>query len=118
VGKAPGVLGGRKVVDGLNGGGEEDAVSSQASGVAQSDAQVGLAHSDATDEDRVGFVFNELEAEEVLHLGAVDFRRPGKIELLQSLDHGEAGLLDAPLGGAVLAQVRFAFDELAEEVKV
>jgi len=91
---------------------------SQASGVAEGDAQVALAQPDATNKDRVGFVFNELEAEEVLNLGAVDFGRPSKIELLQSLDHGEARLLDAPLGGAVLAQVRFAFDETAEEVKV
>ena len=110
--------GGREIVDGVNGGGEEDAVSGQASGVAQSDAQVAFAQADAANEDCVGFVFNELEAEEVLDLGAVDLPRPGKIELLQSLDDGEAGLLDAPLGGAVLAQVRFAFDEAAEEVKV
>lgn len=53
-----------------------------------------------------------------MNLGAIDFRRPSKIELLQSLDHGEARLLDAPLGGAILAQVRFAFDEMAKEVKV
>jgi len=93
-------------------------MSGQAGRVAQSDAQVGLTQPDASNKDCVDLVFDELEAEEVLNLGAVDFRRPGKIELLQSLDHWEAGLLDAALGGAVLAQMRFAFDELAEEVKV
>lgn len=118
VGKASGALGGGEVVDGVNRRGETDVVPRQAPGVAQGDAQVGLAQADARNKDCVSLVFNELEAEEVLNLGAVDFRRPSKIELLQSFYHGEAGFLDAPLGGAILAQVRFAFDEAAEEVKV
>jgi hypothetical protein len=118
VDEASSLLGRGQVVDGVNGGAEEDMVTSQAGGVAQGDAQVALAQAHATDEDRVGLVFNELKAEEVLNLGSVNFRRPVKIELLQGLDHGEVGLLDAPLGSAVLAQVRFAFEEVAEEVKV
>ena len=116
--EASGALGGGQVVDGVNSRGETDVVPRQARGVTQGDAQVGLAQADARNKNRVGLVFNELEAKEVLDLRAVDFRRPGKIELLQGLDHWKAGLLDAPLGGSILAQVGFAFDEAAEEVKV
>ena len=58
--------------------------------------------------------FNQLEAAELLGIGERTFRRWRQ----RFEDEGEAGLLDAPLSGAVLAQVRFAFDEAAEEVKV
>ena len=87
-------------------------------GVAQGDGQVAFAQADAADEDGVGLVLDELEAEEVLDLEAVDLGGPGEVELLEGLEDGEAGLLDAALACPVLAAGGLAFDQAAQEVDV
>ena len=84
-----------------------------AGGVAQGGGEMGFAEADAAQEDDVGFFLDELEAEEVLDLEAVDFLGPVPAELFEGLDDGEAGGFDAPLDGALAAQGGFAFDELA-----
>ena len=61
---------------------------------------------------------DELEAEEVLDLEAVDLLGPVPAEGVEGFDDGEAGGLDAPGDGAVGAQGGFAFDELGEVVEV
>jgi hypothetical protein len=63
--QAPGVLRGGEGVDNVNGGGKQDAVAGQASGVAQGDAQVAFAQADAADEDDVGLVLDKPEAKKV-----------------------------------------------------
>jgi hypothetical protein len=109
---------GQEGVDDFDGGGEEHAVSGKAGGVAERDAQMGFSQADAADQDRIGFVLDELEPEEILDLSAVDPGRPSEDKLLQRLDDREARLLNAPLRGAVLALVCFAFDQAAEELHV
>ena len=79
---------------------------------------MGLAQTDAADEDHVDLLFDEGEAEQVLDLGAVDLLGPGPVELFEGLEHREAGELDAPSDAALLAPVRLAFDQSAEEVDV
>ena len=43
---------------------------------------------------------------------------PSEVELLEGLEHGEAGLLDVSLARAVLASGGFPFDQAAQEVDV
>jgi hypothetical protein len=43
---------------------------------------VRFAQADAANQDGVGFVLDELEAEEVLDCWPVDLRRPSEVELL------------------------------------
>ena len=98
-------------IDGLDGGGKKDAVALEARRVAQGRGQMGFAQADAADEDHAGFVVEEGQAEEVLHLGLIDLFGPGPVKLLQGLDDREAGgghtANDLPL----LAALGFAFDE-------
>jgi hypothetical protein len=77
-----------------------------------------FAESDEPEEDDVGFLFDEVKAEEILDLEPVDFLGPVPAEAFERLDHRKAGGLDPALDGAILAPRGFAFDELAEVVEV
>src|SRR5580658_6622075 len=94
-GEASGVVRGAQGVDDVNGGGEADAEAGLAGGVAEGDGEMGFSQADTADQDGVALVADEAEAEEVLHGLAVDLRRPGEVELLEGLEHGEAGFPDA-----------------------
>jgi hypothetical protein len=87
-------------------------------GVAKGGGEVRFAQSDEAEEDDVGVVLDEVEAEEVLDLEAVDLLRPVPAEGVEGLDDREAGGLDAAGDGAVGAQGGLAFDELCEVVEV
>jgi len=113
-----GLLGGGKVVDDVDGVGEENGVAVQAGGIAQGGGEVGLADADGAQKDDVGLVTEELEAEEVLDLEAVDFFGPVPAELFEGFQDGEAGLLDAALDEALEALVVFALDQALEVLKV
>ncbi len=89
-----------------------------AGGVTQGGGEVGFAEADETEEDDVGFVVDELEAEEILDLQTVDLLGPVPAEGVEGFDDGEARGLDAPGDAAVGAQGGFAFDELGEVVEV
>ena len=52
---------------------------------------MGFAQPDTTHNDHVGALFNELQAEQILYLQAIDFARPGPVELLKTLAYREAG---------------------------
>ena len=95
--EASGVVGSGEGIDDVDGGGEADAEARGGGGVAQGDGQVAFAQTDAANDDGVGLVLDELEAEEVLNLEAVDLGGPGEVELLEGLEDGEAGLLDTAL---------------------
>jgi hypothetical protein len=88
----------------------------EACGVSQRGAQMGFTQSDAADEDDVGIVLDECQAEKVLDLKSIDFIGPVPVELLQRLDDGKAGKLDAPGDGAVLSQMGLPVDESAQVV--
>ena len=105
-----GLRGGQRVDD-IDRGGEEHRVAAQAGGVAEGDAQVALAQADGADEDDVGVVLDEAQAKEVLDLGSVDLLRPAPVELIEGLEHREAGQSHAPLDAALFAPVGLAFDE-------
>ena len=79
---------------------------------------MGFAKTDGAEQDDVGVVMDELEAEEILDLEAVDLFGPVPSEGVEGFDDGEAGGLDAAGDGAVGAQVGFAGDELGEVVEV
>ena len=50
-----------------------------------------FAEADAAHEDDVGFVFEEGQAKEVLHLGAVDFLGPVPVKLVEGFDDRGSG---------------------------
>jgi hypothetical protein len=90
--QSPGVLRGGQGVDDVDGGGEADGKAGGGRGMAQGDAQVTFSQAHRADDDDVGFVLDELEAEEVLHGQSVDFGRPGEVELLEGFEHREPAL--------------------------
>ena len=77
-----------------------------------------LAEADVADQDDVGLGRDELQAEEVLDLRPVDFGWPGQLELIEGLEHREAGVLDASLDAAALAHRRFALDQPCQKLHV
>jgi hypothetical protein len=104
-------LGCGEIIDDIDGIGKEHGVSFHAGGVAQSCGEVGFAEANIAQEDDIGFVFDELKAEEVLDLEAVDFFGPIPAELVECFEDGKAGLLEAALDEALAAEVVLAFRE-------
>jgi len=111
-------LGGLQGVDDVDGVGEEYAHALLTSGVAKRGGEVGFAQTDGAEQDEVGMIFNELEAEEVLDLEAVDLFGPVPAEGVEGFDDGEAGALDASGDGAIGPLRGFPFDEPGEVVEV
>src|SRR5580704_5428669 len=70
-----------------------------------------LTQSDAPHEDDVGFVFEEGQTKEVLHLGAVDFLGPVPVKLVESFETGEAGGGDAAPDGKLVPALSLAVNE-------
>ena len=69
-------------------------------------------------EDDVGVILHELEAEEVLDRHAIDLLGPAPGELVDGFDDREAGAFDAADRGAVAAQIQFPFGESGEVIDV
>ena len=65
-------------------------MSAQACGVTEGGGEMGFSDADQAEENDVGFVFDELETEEVLDLEAVDFLRPVPAEGVEGFDEGES----------------------------
>lgn len=102
------------MVDGVDSVGKEDGVALQAGGAAQGRRQMGLAQADGAQEDDVGFLREEVQAEEVLHLEAIDFLGPVPLELFEGFDDRKAGGPDAQLHGVLEALLILAIDEPGE----
>ena len=64
--------------------------------------------------DHVGFLREKGQAEEVLHLGAIDFLGPVPVKLVEGLDAGEAGGGNTALDGQLLPALGFAVDETSQ----
>ena len=77
-----------------------------------------LAQAHAGDEHHVGVLGHEVQVEEVLNLRPVDLGGPVPVELVDGLEHREAGLADAALHAPVLAGGGFAVEQLGEVVDV
>src|ERR1035438_8956845 len=101
----------RERVDDIDGGGEEHRVAAQTGGVAEGDTEMAFAKSDVGNEDHVGLVLDEAQAEEVLDLRSVDLPRPAPVELIEGLEYRKAGEPHAALDTAVFAPVGLAFDQ-------
>jgi hypothetical protein len=77
-----------------------------------------LAQADAGDEHHVGVLGHKVQVEEVLYLRPVDLGGPVPVELVDGLEHGEAGQADATLHAPVFAGGGFAVEQLGEVVDV
>ena len=64
----------------------------------------------------VGFVREKGQAEEVLHLGAIDFLGPAPVELVEGFDAGETSGGNAALDGQFLPALRFGLDEPSQVI--
>ena len=82
--------------------------------VAEGRGDVTLAEPDAAQQDDVGFLFDEREAEQVFDLEFVDLFGPVPAELIKGLHYRESGGVEAAFDGALLAGAVFAFDQAAQ----
>jgi len=112
------LLGGGQVVDDADGIGKEYGVALLAGGIAQGGGQVRLPQSDSSQENDIGFLSDELQSEEVLHLETVDFLGPVPVELFEGFEDREAGGLDASFDDALAALGVLAFDQATQVLDV
>lgn len=111
-------IGGGEVIDGADGGGEQDAVAFEACLIADGTGEMGFPKSDAAHEDDVFIFVDEGEPEEMLNEGLIDFMWPRPLELFQGFDLREARLLDSQLSGAVEFSEHLRMDEFSQEVQM
>ena len=77
-----------------------------------------FSHTDGTQEDDVAFVGQELQAEEVLDLEAIDFLGPIPAELFERFQHREAGGFDAQLDSVLESLLVLAVNEATQIIDV
>ena len=77
-----------------------------------------LAQAGAGDEHHIGVLLDEIEMEQILDQRAVDLGGPVPVELIERLEHREAGLRDAALDAAIVAGRRFPVDQFGQVVQV
>ena len=65
-----------------------------------------------------GFLLDKVQAEQILDLRSVDLLRPTPLELIQGLEHREAGTPDALREAFILAARHFAFDQTLQVIEV
>ena len=80
--------------------------------------EMALAQPDVGNEQHVGLVGDELQTEQMLDLGPVDLLRPAPIELVDGLEHREAGQPHPALHTAVFAPAGFTFGQPRQIVEV
>ena len=71
---------------------------------------MGFAEAGPAHENDVGLVLEKGEAEEILHVGAIDLLGPGPVELFEGFQDGKARRLEAALGRPILPPERLALD--------
>lgn len=116
--EAIGGLSGGQGVDGIDGRGEKDGVAFEAGLVAECGGQMSLSEADACQEDDIGFVFDELESEQVLYGQSVDFVWPVPLKLLKGLAAGKSCESDFTLNGAVPPGVELTEGKVLKVVDV
>ena len=109
---------GAKPVDHVNGGGKENAMAAQAGCIAQRDGQVAFSGSCRAGKDNVGAGVDEVQLQEVFDLHAVDLGGPVPIPSGHGFSDREAGVMDAALDAAVMAQGDFTGDEFLKVLEV
>ena len=86
--------------------------------VAQRGHEMALAHSGAGDKHDVAALLDEVQVKQVLDQQAVDLGRPVPVELIERLEHGEAGQIDTPLHAAIIVRGGLPVDQFGEIVQV
>jgi len=114
--EAVGRVCGRQGVDGIDGGGEEDGFSLRQAGITKSRGEMGFSEADAAQEDDIGLIIEELQAEEVLHGSAVDRFRVIPAELVQGFYDREPCHGDSTLNGAIMAQGGLSLGEAGQVI--
>ena len=94
---------------------EEDRVAGLHRLDAQGDGDVCLAHPGRAEQDDVLVALDEAQTGELADLLAIDRRLVVKVKLIEGLDPGQAGLLEAPLHAALVAPAPFGFERPGEE---
>ena len=79
---------------------------------------MGFAESHATQENDIGRLLDKLQPEQLLNLKAVDFFRPGPIELIQGFNSPESVPGECGVGGTIFSQRRFAVGQFFQIVFV
>jgi len=79
---------------------------------------VRFAEATTSDEDDVGLLVHEAQAEQVFDLHFVDLGRPVPTKTIERFEDGEAGGADAPLQGAFLAPLVFSFEQMLQIVRI
>ena len=108
----------RQSIDDVNSGGEKGGISGEAAFISQGCGQMSLSQANTAHEDDVASFFEERKAQEVLHLGPIDFLGPGPIELFEGFDDGEASARNAALGGPIFSAQGFSFGQAAQKVQL
>ena len=108
-------LGGGQGIDDLDGGGEQCRLGGQAGGMGQGDGQMGFAHPHTAEQDHIAVLGQELQPEQMLHLGAIDLFGPAPVEVRQRLDAGQMGRLQAPRHQSRVPPGRLPRDQFRQE---
>ena len=111
-------LRGGECVDDVDVAAEQDRVTLHAGRTAQRGHQVTHAQTRAGDEDDVGILGHEVQAEQVLDHCPVDLRRPFPVELIERLEDLEVRLLDEALHATIGARGGLRAGQLGEVVQV
>jgi hypothetical protein len=75
---------------------------------------VRFADTDGTQENRVSFLRDELQTEEILHLEAVEFLGPIPAKLLEGFENRKTSGFDPTLDGELTALVELSVDQSAQ----
>ena len=93
-------------------------VSGQTGGVSESCRQVRFSDANSSQENYVGFVGHEGQAEEVLHLWSIDLLGPAPLKVFQEFDGRKASRGDASLDCPLVPGLALAIDEPSQIIDV
>ena len=107
-------MGGAEGIDHIHSGGEEHGVALQTGLMSQGGGPMSLAQPDTAQKDNIGVVGEEGEAEEILHLSAIDFAGPSPVERFEGFDSGKMSGLNPSLNPVFASAMTFAFQKTGE----
>src|SRR3569833_1767330 len=106
-------------LDHVDSGGEENRVAARAGSAPEGNRQMRFAESGGTAQEKhIGLLLDELEMEQVLDLGPVDFLRPAPLKLIQGFKQREASHPDASLETLVIPMGDLPHHEALEVLEV
>jgi hypothetical protein len=93
-------------------------MATQTGGIAQCNGQMAFADTSGPGEDNVGAGVDEVELQKMFDLHAVDLGWPVPVPSGHGLDDRKAGVMDAALDAAVMAQGGFTVDKFLKVLEV